>query len=108
MLRWPTLWRGPRTIVTPTGQKMTQIPIIGNSGITPTGALQFRDDWPGLFIHGDQAAAVAGTMRTLRERLANHPDHVVKHSLRFLEEYADMISRHVSVSRAEADGIPDW
>jgi hypothetical protein len=32
---------------------ITRIPIEGSSGQTPTGAMQFENDWPGLFIRGD-------------------------------------------------------
>jgi hypothetical protein len=37
--------------------KITQIGIPGGSNHIPTGALQFKDDWPGLFIRGDEAFA---------------------------------------------------
>src|SRR5262245_33914942 len=36
-------------------KRVTQIPFPGNSGVTPTGAMQFQGDWPGVFIRGDHA-----------------------------------------------------
>jgi hypothetical protein len=38
-----------------TERRITAIPIPGGSGSTPTGAMQFQDDWPGLFLRGDDA-----------------------------------------------------
>ena len=43
--------------------KRTQIPYPGSSGTTPTGAMQFQQDWPGLFIRGDDAIALLGELR---------------------------------------------
>jgi hypothetical protein len=50
-------------------QSITQIPVPGNSALTPTGALQFQDDWPGLFIRGDDAIALLGELRYFDELL---------------------------------------
>jgi len=36
-------------------KRVTQIPFRGGSGVTPTGAMQFYGDWPGVFIRGDHA-----------------------------------------------------
>ena len=47
---------------------ITQIPVAGSSGRVPTGALQFRDDWPGLFVRGDDAIGLMLSIRHLVER----------------------------------------
>jgi len=49
--------------------RITNIPIPGSSGGTPTGALQFRDDWPGLFLRGDSAIPVAVRLHRSRIRM---------------------------------------
>jgi len=38
-----------------TEPKILQIPMRGGSGEVRTGAIQFENDWPGLFIRGDNA-----------------------------------------------------
>jgi len=43
--------------------QITQIPFPGNSGDTPTGAMQFEHDWPGLFVRGDEAMALLSDLR---------------------------------------------
>ena len=60
----------------------TQIPVPGSSGKTPTGALQFQDDWPGLFIRGDDAVVLAASIRQLRDCLGETDDVVVAGALR--------------------------
>jgi len=48
--------------------KARQVPVEGGSGIYPTGAIQFRNDWPGLFVRGDDALALLRELRaTLQE-----------------------------------------
>ena len=42
-----------------------------------TGEVQFGDDWPGLFLRGDDALALMIWIRSLCEMLANHPDPMV-------------------------------
>lgn len=46
-------------------QRAKQIPIPGNSGDMPTGAIQFRNDWPGLFVRGDDCMMLYGELREL-------------------------------------------
>ena len=72
-----------------------QIPLPGGSGEAPTGAVQFQNDWPGLFVRGDHAIRMRTAIRTLRERLANHPDLAVGNALYDLGELADIIGRDV-------------
>jgi hypothetical protein len=77
--------------------RITQIPVPGDSGRTPTGAMQFQNDWPGRFLRGDKAVSLASSIRGLQQRLANHSDPVVGAVLVQLGEIADIIERDVVV-----------
>lgn len=77
---------------------MIKIPLPGGSGCAPTGAIQFQDDWPGLFIRGDQAIALLVRIRALEQRLSGHPDGVVAAALLELRKIANLIERDVVVS----------
>lgn len=74
-------------------KRVTQVPFPGSSGHTPTGAMQFQDDWPGLFIRGDTAVSLHASIRGLQERLADHPDALVAAALIQLQGIADIIER---------------
>jgi hypothetical protein len=78
-------------------KRITQIPFPGGSGEIPTGAMQFQDDWPGLFIRGDTAASLLANIRALQQRLADHPDAVVTAVVFQLQQIADIIERDVIV-----------
>jgi hypothetical protein len=82
--------------------QITQIPVPGGSGLTPTGAMQFQDDWPGLFVRGDDAAALLGEIRsveqTLKETRRGRLPSV-------LSEIARMIADDVILRGADH---PDW
>jgi hypothetical protein len=77
---------------------ITQIPFPGGSGLVPTGALQFQNDWPGLFLRGDRAISLLRNIRELQNKLVNHPDPIVGVILIQLTEIADIIQRDVVVS----------
>jgi hypothetical protein len=62
-----------------------------------TGAVQFGDDWPGLFIRGDNAYSLLAAVRQLRKRLAEHPDPAVADALDVLRQYTELIARDVIV-----------
>ena len=79
--------------------RITQIPFPGSSGHTPTGPMQFQDDWPGLFVRGDDAIMLMGVIQELSRRLAEHPDPVVHSRLMHLSKYADIIAANVIVKR---------
>ena len=78
-------------------KRITQIPFPGSSGETPTGAMQFQNDWPGLFIRGDTAIDMASKIRHLQQRLADSQDGTVVLSLHVLGGLADIIDRDVMV-----------
>jgi hypothetical protein len=77
--------------------KITQIPLAGGSGQIPTGALQFKDDWPGLFLRGDFAISIMVSIQALQKPLADHSDPVVIAALFKLQEIADVIKNDVVV-----------
>ena len=78
-------------------KSITQIPVPGSSGQTPTGAMQFQNDWPGLFVRGDAALTLHSSIRALEQRLAHYADPVVTAALLQLKPIADMIERDVIV-----------
>jgi hypothetical protein len=77
--------------------KTTQVPIEGGSGCVPTGALQFKDDWPGLFVRGDVAIPLAQGIRQLKQRLQDNEDVIISLALHRLESIANIIERDVIV-----------
>ncbi len=81
------MWEMPR--------KITKIPFPGSSGQVPTGAIQFQDDWPGLFLRGDTAIPLADKIRYLEKALSNHPDKIIGIVLFQLGELATIIENDV-------------
>jgi hypothetical protein len=71
-----------------------QIPLPGNSGTTPTGAMQFQDDWPGLFIRGDDAIALLQEWREIQRALEGNG---VPYFGVTLDKIAELIERDVVV-----------
>lgn len=87
----------------PNPPKRTQIAVEGGSGRTPTGAMQFANDWPGLFIRGDDTSRILTSIRRLQQH-CGHIDHwEVKRSLEVLDELATIIENDVFVSRDELE-----
>ncbi|TAL06095.1 MAG: hypothetical protein EPO07_02425 [Verrucomicrobia bacterium] len=62
-----------------------------------TGAVQFQNAWPGLFVAGQHAIPMYGAIRDLQERIVNHEDARVRAALSRLSEIADIIEREVAV-----------
>jgi hypothetical protein len=75
-----------------------------SSGEVPTGAIQFQDDWPGLFIRGEECASLFVYIRALQDRLSANQDPVVAAALLPLEKIADVIERDVIVRREDTTG----
>jgi hypothetical protein len=71
-----------------------QIPLPGGSGAAPSGAAQFRDDWPGLWLRGDEALALARELRAAIAALRHQRATVLTHHM---EQVADLIDRDVRV-----------
>ena len=55
----------------PTKPNILQIPLKGGSGYAPSGPVQFQGDWPGVFIRGDHAIALAASIRHIARCLGN-------------------------------------
>jgi len=55
---------------------VTRVP---TSQRVPSGAVQFGDDWPGLFIRGDEVSEIARSLRYLQRQI--HEDYVCKWAL---------------------------
>lgn len=81
------------------------IPLPGVSGRMATGAMQFQDDWPGLFVRGDDAISVLFAIRRLQAFLQSCEDMQVASALSVLGPLADTIDRDVIVGHRE--GTPD-
>ncbi len=77
--------------------RIQQIPLAGGSGRVPTGAVQFQDDWPGLFVRGDDAIGLLCAIRQLAERVERQADPAIASALCRLEHVADIIERDVRV-----------
>ena len=78
-------------------EHITLIPIQGGSGNVPTGALQFEDDWPGLWLRGDAAVEIFFELidldRELRDKIGGRlPPSLLR--------MADIIRQYVIVRSA--------
>jgi hypothetical protein len=80
----------------------TQIPLPGSSGQTPTGAMQFQRDWPGLFIRGDDAIFIAVSIRELESQLSGTENIRITSALSRLSKIADIIERDAKARPGEA------
>ena len=80
-----------------TEPRITLIPLPVGLPRVETGAVQFQDDWPGLFVRGDNAIALERTIRHLIERLEGHADPLVRLELAQLQHIADLIERDVHI-----------
>jgi hypothetical protein len=81
----------------------TQIPFEGSSGRTPTGAMQFANDWPGLFIRGDNTGPIHCAIRRLQQHCGNIQHWEVQMSLQVLDEIATIIENDVTVRKEELE-----
>lgn len=67
-----------------------------------TGAIQFDDDWPGLFIRGDDCAFLAMQITTISEYIREQFENEQIHFTLFmacgvLEKYAEQILDNVAL-----------
>jgi hypothetical protein len=63
--------------------KITRIPLQDETSRIRTGAIQFNDDWPGLFIRGDEAFALMLELKQMLKALEEegnqeYPAYVAK------------------------------
>ena len=73
-----------------------QIPLRGGSGRAPTGAVQFRGDWPGLFVRGDHAIVIAMAIRTVQNHPAVAADGRLAWAVDRLVKLAEIVERDVT------------
>lgn len=75
-------------------------------GVNPrveTGAVQFGDDWPGLFLRGDESFALAMNINTIVEWYRSLPEEVKKNNamvwmaIESLDGYKKLIHEEVVV-----------
>ena len=59
--------------------------------------MQFANDWPGLFIRGDNSVPVLFAIRRLQEKFVDSDDVEIRSSLLVLGKIADIIERDVIV-----------
>lgn len=76
-------------------RRILDIPVPGGSDRIPTGAIRFQDDWPGLFIRGDQAVILGAKIRNLDKELEGHTSVIAESCLSELRKIADLIEEHV-------------
>ncbi len=76
---------------------MLKIPLPGGSGVVKDGAVQFQNDWPGLFLRGDTAIVLSLAVRNLQKGLAESQDPIIASSLSKLNLIANLIEREVRV-----------
>ncbi len=82
-----------------TTAKRTKIPLPGGSAAVPSGALQFQDDCPGLFLRGDEAITLGVRIKSLLEVLKEKKvdDPRIWTAVLQLEEVYEIIERYVRV-----------
>jgi hypothetical protein len=84
--------------------RVTQVPMPAGLRRVETGAVQFGEDWPGLFIRGDDAAALKLSIRHLEEQVAGAANGIDRFALDRLRRIADLIERDVIVRHPANSG----
>ena len=72
-----------------------QIPLQGGSGYAPSGPVQFRGDWPGLFLRGDHAISIAQSIRHLSRCVAADTSDDTIDAVKRLEWLASIVEDEV-------------
>ena len=57
----------------------------------PTGPLKLGEDWPGIFIRGDEALGMASDMKKLADAIDRGDEAVIKSSPRYLRRIASIL-----------------
>lgn len=74
----------------------------GDEPRVETGPVQFGDDWPGLFVRGDDAMYLAASIRTLLKYAPAGPSLDAIH-VWHLKDIADLIENRVRLSPGGRD-----
>jgi hypothetical protein len=77
------------------------MPAPAEGGRVETGAVQFGDDWPGLFIRGDNAGWMAMQLRSLEGALERKDYHQAKWHFAQVEWLIDGVRNDVIVKPSE-------
>jgi hypothetical protein len=96
-VRWERPCLIERVVTMPLNEKVQWLPAPTTAPRVETGAVQFGNDWPGLFIRGDNAFALMCQIRRLADLLKDHPNAEVAFILREFAEYAELIENDVTV-----------
>ena len=72
-----------------------------DSNRVETGALQFNEDWPGVFIRGDNAAFYAMQLRHLIRYVEQNADHIDFYALNTAKNLVDLLNSCVIVRELE-------
>lgn len=70
-------------------------------GRVETGAVRFGDDWPGLFVRGDDCMMLAKSIRRVLESLEPAKALEIAPSVSDFFEIVETIEQHVLVDAAE-------
>jgi hypothetical protein len=81
----------------PSKRPILQIPLPGGSGVANSGAVQFQNDWPGLFIRGDHAIILAGSIRHVIQCLTQDKSDDTIEAIKHLEWIATVVEQQVKI-----------
>ena len=80
--------------------RVVEIPMPGGSGRISTGAVQFQDDWPGLFVRGDTAIMLSldlsRILQVIRQKGLDNDTRVLC-AIPRIEALIEIIERDVKV-----------
>lgn len=74
-----------------------------DSNRVETGALQFNDDWPGIFVRGDNAAFYAMQLRHVIRYVEQSADHIDFYALNSAKNLVDLLSSCVIIHSEDED-----
>lgn len=72
-----------------------------------TGAIQFNDDWPGVFIRGDNAFFFAMQLRHLIKYVEDGADHIDFYTLDAAKSLVDLLNSCAIVRELEDSDTGD-
>jgi hypothetical protein len=82
--------------------QITHVPMPAGLRRVETGAIQFGEDWPGLFIRGNNAIALKLSIRHLEEQVSGAANGIDRFALARLGRIADLIEQEVIVRHSSA------
>lgn len=88
-------------------QSSTEFQRVADTNRVETGALQFNEDWPGVFIRGDNAAFYAMQLRHLIRYVEQNADHIDFWTLDTAKSLVDLLNSCVIVMELEDSDTGD-